>query len=1307
MAARSVVRPGLPGRIRNPYYSQPQTAPQAAQAPTPQELKQQAIDATVQQQASAGLRGSYGFNASTAQPQQTVKTQYGNVTLIFPNGTPTISQNQTFSIPFNTTQNGYTSSGQTQYTYAISGNQLVPTQTGQTGQISYNGTAIATISNSTILPLPGAKVTIPITESNQPGLTQGPNASGNLNLGTITEVPTVSNGKLGLQYSGFQGNTVQRTVTVDYFNPFTGRTMPVGYTYNSNPTTYNPSTGQVSLSFPQITSVFGESPLFIAPHNATINVGGTPETVSYNILVSPSSASTELLSFNVGGTAAKSIGITSSSGVTDYYSIQGNNIINTSSVQPVSISGVSTKAVIVGTYGTNGAPSYTILNPSATSDGVTGNIVLSNPEWGFPSFSSSTPASVLFVPSSSQSSAAVPPATANPFAWDTGPSQGSQTGSPLFQLQQQSSSKSYDMTTTKSSNVGIYLSSAPGSSVTTGTGLLSGSVLSALGVKPVYSVPSSSTAQPLPTTRASTILLSGGSQTHSSATNTLGMAIPTQGSQTGSPLFQLQQQSSSKSSYDVTKTVSSNINLYFAPVNPATTPTGVFEATNPNAFYYNPNLNIFENINAAGHAYIINPIQSAYAYVTAPVKAFGQSETAFISNSFAPGYTAVSNSTSNPYVEYTGIFALAALQSVLTTPAGIARIISNPVTTAQQSVNSAYSIATHPTELANPSVAGSIVGSIATFYALGRLASPDVETTADAEITPKSVVVAYKSTDTNMGALIGTKYTPTAIDMLDNVNAQETEFNPGLPASPGVVSTPGYQISFGGGRILYAVSSDAGYSGASLEIGTALYGGEREYFAATANDRFPVYTNTPGRGVVIQSIGKTYADITIPDGISKLYGIPVKNIQGVEIEFQGTTDAASGEGITQTAPGEAFYTTKLIVKNNPIARLFGNPTREVIVATGTSPVAPADITPLSSTEGFAGEALPRENGYSVIQGEPSISFYGKNPMETMLGTEFKGYLINEKGVVTPIIYYDTADLGNAAKALGIDTGEPDLQSPILRMAAGKQAAPESLPTVTVTPETADEAPSVTVVTQTSKPVIPTIPKTLSATVTVPTATTASDVLYSSIGIDPALIISQPSRQDSVRSSTLPSNIIGQILPSGAVTKQTGATTIYNSILERSIGIASSTDSIGSISLGRGATNSLSNTINKTTLKNANVLKNLTGTSLNAFTSTDLVLSTAQKTTQKTTQKTAQKTTPTPVYPGTGVPSITPPPGLSLPFVIAPNNRKPPKRKAPHHSAYRSIAFGYNPDVSSVLLGLKGNPKKSRIYKKAGFARPLL
>ena len=118
-----------------------------------------------------------------------------------------------------------------------------------------------------------------------------------------------------------------------------------------------------------------------------------------------------------------------------------------------------------------------------------------------------------------------------------------------------------------------YVISAPGSSVTTGTGLLSGSVLSALGVKPVYSVPSSSTAQPLPTTRASTILLSGGSPTHSSATNTLGMAIPTQGSQTGSPLFQLQQQSSSKSSYDVTKTVSSNINLYFAPVNPATTPT--------------------------------------------------------------------------------------------------------------------------------------------------------------------------------------------------------------------------------------------------------------------------------------------------------------------------------------------------------------------------------------------------------------------------------------------------------------------------------------------------------------------------------------------------------------------------------------------------------------------------------------------------------------------------------------------------------------------------------------------------------------
>ena len=100
--------------------------------------------------------------------------------------------------------------------------------------------------------------------------------------------------------SSFTGTTVQKTVPVYYTDPFSGSTFKVGYTYSSNPTTYNPTTNQVSLTFPSLNEMFGMTPLYLNAQTTTTNINGKPQKVFYNLYGSPSGENAFFTGFNVG-----------------------------------------------------------------------------------------------------------------------------------------------------------------------------------------------------------------------------------------------------------------------------------------------------------------------------------------------------------------------------------------------------------------------------------------------------------------------------------------------------------------------------------------------------------------------------------------------------------------------------------------------------------------------------------------------------------------------------------------------------------------------------------------------------------------------------------------------------------------------------------------------------------------------------------------------------------------------------------------------------------------------------------------------
>ncbi len=234
MPVRSVQRIGLPGRITNPYYSSPQNAA----------LSQNAAASQQQQVVSAGqFVPSSGLGSNLRITASTVKTPYGPVKIIFANGVPSISGNATFTLPFSQSQNGYNISGTENVIYTLHGNSLVPGATIKSGEVLYNGTPLANITNGNINIISGAHINIPVIQNNT-------------NYGTITEVPYVSNGTIGFKYSSWSGNRVYELVKVTYTDPYTGKTYPVSYSWPSYPATYNPATGQISVTAPSMQQAF-------------------------------------------------------------------------------------------------------------------------------------------------------------------------------------------------------------------------------------------------------------------------------------------------------------------------------------------------------------------------------------------------------------------------------------------------------------------------------------------------------------------------------------------------------------------------------------------------------------------------------------------------------------------------------------------------------------------------------------------------------------------------------------------------------------------------------------------------------------------------------------------------------------------------------------------------------------------------------------------------------------------------------------------------------------------------------------------
>ncbi|MEM3416249.1 MAG: hypothetical protein QW719_02850, partial [Candidatus Micrarchaeaceae archaeon] len=160
MPVRSVIRPSIPGRIRNPYYSQPATAPyQANQQTAVYQYKQQSqslsLNQTLTRMPSPGLGGHLPYTENVANPERNVSllfangtpklpytanitTPQGNVSLLFANGIPQITKNITFTQ--NVNQNlgsGITERGTMTYTYAIKGNQLVAVPIASTVKLYY------------------------------------------------------------------------------------------------------------------------------------------------------------------------------------------------------------------------------------------------------------------------------------------------------------------------------------------------------------------------------------------------------------------------------------------------------------------------------------------------------------------------------------------------------------------------------------------------------------------------------------------------------------------------------------------------------------------------------------------------------------------------------------------------------------------------------------------------------------------------------------------------------------------------------------------------------------------------------------------------------------------------------------------------------------------------------------------------------------------------------------------------------------------------------------------------------------------
>ena len=723
----------------------------------------------------------------------------------------------------------------------------------------------------------------------------------------------------------------------------------------------------------------------------------------------------------------------------------------------------------------------------------------------------------------------------------------------------------------------------------------------------------------------------------------------------------------------------------------------------------------------SGQPYV--PIINAKQYGTTPLDAFRTDLDIFLARAVAgsqrpgsvtyatntgvaSGSAFVQNATKGtllyPIASFGGNAAQSFTSSILSIPFSYT-IITNPGGTAKGLVSTAKGIGAQA--LTNPAgAAGQVFGIGASIYVGGKATEGLFSTTkgTDIEVNPTGSSIAYKSNPTGTASVIGTATGQTSLDALKAMGAEPRIYTPGLTTSGGLISTDSYQVSVAGGKIAYSINPSAAdqlgaYEGASYSLASRLYGRTPIGTPALTGSSL-VYGTTSGSVSDIGMVGRTVGDIVVPKGVKSIYGINVKSIQGVKYTFTGTTTGATSDIATMTGEGSASYTASLVVKNSALRSFItGASSREVVIGTGQAPIPSGYITP--GPTGFTGRLLATDQGYALLESDSAGSFYGRNPTKTELGTQFSGYQLTTKGQAIPTAYYEATNLGKAAKAFNIDIGpEPAYSSSARTPVAKPPGSIYGTPTAIAAPaSTQSILGSLETETATAKPPSPSLPSTFSVQAQ---STSASAAIYGSaavapaallssrlassnsglvsgIGIDPVLILSQPSRQSQTRG-------LGNVGVNSVATLSIGRTATSQSNTVAQL--------MGSSTLSKVVSGQ------RTTTRNPLVNSNITAL-LNPSTQ---IRSTAQ--TQRQTQKQTQKQ----IYPSNGLPTVMPPafaPGGDFLTRIAPSRKHGVKGFSPS-PILQPHRFGYVSDVSSSLLGIRGKKGTKAARKAVGLFRPL-
>ncbi len=373
MAVRSVIRPGVPGRVANPQMQNPATNPTGPTQTQSQQQSQSIRQTTSVRQyitqytnssTKTGLEPTVtSYNPSPVKVQQI--TPYGPVTIQF---TPTMQNGQLSFQPSSvsgsltpitkTVQSGaYTFINKYQPMPSLQNGQLVLTPVFQQAQVLYNNTPIGTITPS------GAS----FKPYQQPIYWQGQLA------GYLALNFSYSNGTIQAQPGAFTPHQVTATTSVKYTNPYTGQTYKVGYTAQVTPSLKgnqliipNPAV-QIAQEFPNV-----YSPISLSPMTTTINVNGTPEKVNYNVYVSPTSEEVQFQSFNLNGVATKTIYISTQNGETTEYGISPSKIYPIQAYKTVSLQGLSQPVTLQYNYQTS---SYSVSTPPGETINLAGTLL--------------------------------------------------------------------------------------------------------------------------------------------------------------------------------------------------------------------------------------------------------------------------------------------------------------------------------------------------------------------------------------------------------------------------------------------------------------------------------------------------------------------------------------------------------------------------------------------------------------------------------------------------------------------------------------------------------------------------------------------------------------------------------------------------------------------------------------------------------------------------------------------------------------------------------------------------------------------